>query len=241
MRTLQTSQRFIGVSAALFIGSAALTIAWSSAHDMPMCSVRSFSGQTLPSHAFEFLAMWLMMSTAMMLPSLLPSLWRYRRSVAAATAAQLDALTMCVGLGYFFAWMAAGVLAFAASDLIDAQRRDVPMLTGAIVLIAGVLQFGAWKARHLACCRAAPKCCETLHATAQSAWRHGVRLGWHCVHCCFGLTVALLAIGMMDLRAMALVTIAISAERLAPNAQRVARFIGVVLIAMGALMIAHAS
>ena len=40
-------------------------------------------------------------------------------------------------------------------------------------------------------------------ADAGTAWRHGLRLGLHCSHCCAGLTAILLVIGVMDLRAMA--------------------------------------
>jgi len=60
----------------------------------------------------------------------------------------------------------------------------------------------------------------------------------HCVHCCFGLTIILLVIGVMDLRAMAVVTAAISAERLAPAGQRVARISGAAMIVAGAILIA---
>jgi predicted metal-binding membrane protein len=35
--------------------------------------------------------------------------------------------------------------------------RAVPIAVGVVVLIAGALQFTAWKAHHLACCREAPR------------------------------------------------------------------------------------
>ena len=50
----------------------------------------------------------------------------------------------------------------------------------------------------------------------------------------------LLALGVMDLRAMAAVTAAITVERVAPAGQRVARAIGLVAVAAGALLIARA-
>jgi predicted metal-binding membrane protein len=37
-----------------------------------------------------------------------------------------------------------------------AVARAVPIAIGVVVLAAGALQFTAWKARHLACCREAP-------------------------------------------------------------------------------------
>jgi predicted metal-binding membrane protein len=45
----------------------------------------------------------------------------------------------------------------------------------------------------------------------------------------------------MDLRAMAVVTAAITVERLAPAGERVARAIGVVLVAAGLLLIVRAA
>jgi predicted metal-binding membrane protein len=50
----------------------------------------------------------------------------------------------------------------------------------------------------------------------------------------------LLVVGMMDLRAMALVTAAITAERLAPPGERVARAIGVVAVGAGMVLIVKA-
>ena len=49
----------------------------------------------------------------------------------------------------------------------------------------------------------------------------------------------LLVVGVMDLRAMAVVTAAITAERLAPAGDRVARAIGVVVIGAGLFLIAR--
>jgi predicted metal-binding membrane protein len=47
--------------------------------------------------------------------------------------------------------------------------------------------------------------------------------------------------GIMDVRVMALVTAAITAERLAPNGERVARAIGIVVVGVGLLLIARAA
>ncbi len=239
MHRLENSQLFIGVTVALFLGSAALTIAQCASmpatYGTPMCSVRT---TTLPIAAAEFLAMWVTMMTAMMLPSLMPMLWRYRRAVA--TTRHLDALTGCVGLGYFAVWSVLGIFAFAAQSFVSDMTLRWPMVAGCIVVITGALQFSDWKARHLKCCRAERPCCERLPADFSTAWRCGIRLGVHCAHCCIGLTLSLLAIGLMDVRAMALVTAAISVERLAPDGLRAARFIGGILLVIGAWMITRA-
>ena len=49
----------------------------------------------------------------------------------------------------------------------------------------------------------------------------------------------LLVIGVMDLRAMAVVTAAITIERLAPAGERVAQVIGAVVVGAGLLLIAQ--
>jgi predicted metal-binding membrane protein len=51
----------------------------------------------------------------------------------------------------------------------------------------------------------------------------------------------LLVIGVMDLRAMAIVAAAITAERLAPAGERVARGVGAVGVGAGLLLIARAA
>jgi predicted metal-binding membrane protein len=253
-----TSQRALfGTAAALFAASTALTMAWcrsmSAMHDMPMPGGWSMSmmwmrmpGQTWPGFATAFLGMWLVMMVAMMLPALVPMLWRYRRATAVTSHAQIGALTALVGAAYFLVWTLFGAVAFLVGAMLASLEMQLPLLAravpgaiGAIVLVAGVLQFSAWKAHHLACCRSMPDCCEALRADVRTAWRDGLRLGLHCVHCCFGLTTVLLVVGVMDLRAMALVTAAISVERLAPGGMRVARFVGAVLVAAGLFLIAR--
>jgi len=133
-------------------------------------------------------------------------------------------------------------IALAAVEMqMPALSRAVPIAVGVIVLIAGALQFTAWKAHHLACCRAMPGHSVTLPADTATAWRHGLRLGFHCCHCCAGLMAILLVIGVMDLGAMAVVTAAINVERLAPSAARVTHAIGVVVVGAGLVQIARAA
>ena len=153
-----------------------------------------------------------------------------------------------VGVGYFFVWTAIGMAAFpvgvalsAIEMKLPALARAVPIAVGLVVLITGALQFTAWKAHHLACCREAPGRGCTLAADARTAWRHGLRLGLHCSFCCAGLTAILLVIGVMDLRAMAVVTAAITVERLALAGEHVARAIGAVVVAAGLFLIGRAA
>jgi predicted metal-binding membrane protein len=133
-------------------------------------------------------------------------------------------------------------VALAAIEMRQpALARVVPIAVGVVLLIAGSFQFTAWKARHLTCCREAPGPGRALPADSGTAWRHGLRLGLHCSQCCAGLMAILLAIGVMDLGAMAVVAAVITAERVAPAGVAVARGIGAVVVGAGLLQIARAA
>jgi predicted metal-binding membrane protein len=258
MYTTQTSQRtFLGLAALLFAASAAATIAacraMAAMDDMPMPGGWTLSmmwmrmpGQTWPGVAAEFLGMWQLMMIAMMLPVLLPMLRRYRATLAGAAAARVDALTAVAAFAYFTVWLALGALVFAFGATLAALTLEQPVLSravpvgiGLVVLAGGVLQFSAWKQQRLACCRGACGRAD-VSVSARAAWRHGLHLGLDCVHCCAGPTAILLVLGMMDLRAMALVTAAICLERLAPGGARAARAFGVIGAGAGAMLLVRA-
>jgi predicted metal-binding membrane protein len=264
MEPAMTSQRnshraFIAVSALFFAASAALTIVWcgsmSAMPGMPMPGGWTMSmawmrmpGQTWPEAAALFIGMWVVMMVAMMLPSLAPALWRYHQAVGSTRETRKVWLTTLAGVGYLFAWtlfgMAVYSLGIALATLAMQQpvlARTVPLVAGAAVLIAGAMQFSVFKAHHLQRCRAAPACGCELPAVAGTAWRHGLSLGVHCIYCCGSYAAVLLIVGVMDLRAMALVTAAITVERLAPAGQHVARAVGAVLAGVGLFMIARAA
>jgi predicted metal-binding membrane protein len=218
-------------------GGWTMSMAW-----MPM------PGQTWLGAAASFVGMWFVMMVAMMLPSLVRTLWRYRQAVGKAGKMRPNWLTALVGIGYFFVWTVVGIVVFplgAALAEIEMRRptlaRVVPIAVGVVVLIAGALQFSAWKAHYLAGCREPSGRRRTLPANAATAWRHGLRLGLHCIYGCAGFTAILLVIGIMDVRVMDLVTAAITAERLAPNGERVARALGIVVVGVGLLLIARAA
>jgi predicted metal-binding membrane protein len=249
---------FFPVSALVFVASVLVTIVWcvsmSAMGEMPMPGGWSMSmawmrmpGQTWLGTGASFLGMWVVMMLAMMLPCLVPMLWRYRRDVETAGETRLGCLTFIVGIGYFFVWTVFGIIIFplgvALAELemqLPALSRAVPAAVALVVVIAGTFQFTRWKAHQLACCRGCSRRGFQLQADAGTAWRHGVRLGLQCFYCCAGLMTILLVIGVMDLGTMAVVTVAITAERLAPAGERIARAIGAVTVGAGLIMMVRA-
>lgn len=247
---------FLGTAALLFVGSAAVTVLWCDAMSamggMPMAGGWTLSmawmrmcEQSWAGAAASFLGMWVVMMVAMMLPPLVPMLRSYRRAVDGPRIGRLTALA---GAGYFGVWAVIGIgiyplgVALAAAEMqLPALSRAVPLAAGIIVLLAGALQFTAWKARRLAGCHPAQGCGQRAAASPGAAWRHGVGLGLRCSSCCGNLMTILVVLGVMDIHAMAVVTAAIAAERLAPAGEHVARAIGAILVGAGLFLIAQAS
>src|SRR5262249_15125189 len=157
-------------------------------------------GQTWLGATASFMAMWVVMMVAMMMPSLVPMLSCYRR---AAGGTRLG--TLLAGAGYFLVWSLVGACAYplgvglgAAAMRSAVAARSVPVAPGVVLVLAGCVQLTPWKLRQLACCRN-PADCAPMRAEARAAWRYGLRIGARCSRCCSGLMAALLVAGVMDL------------------------------------------
>lgn len=218
---------FVLASAALFAAGAATTMAWPAV--MP-----DLCGGTWAGASASFLAMWMAMMLAMMMPSLAPALWRYRQAIGG----RQPALTLAAGAGYFFVWALLGLAVHPLAVLL--ARGTSPLLCGAVVLGAGLVQVGAAKRRWLARCRACAECRVPLPAAAATAWLHGMHLGGLCARSCGNLMAVALVAGMMDPWVMAAVTAAITLERVARTGAAVAQATGVVLVGAGLLLALNA-
>lgn len=218
-------------------------------------------GQTWLGAGAAFLGMWTTMMTAMMLPPLAPALWRCVECAGGNTeggiggtanrmrAISLGPVVALMGVGYLSVWIVLGIAVFLPGVAVAAFvmkepeiARAVPIAVGIVVLGAGALQFTRWKAHHLALCRELPCSWRVAFSpemrsgndgNVATALKCGLRLGIHCSLCSTGFTAILLVVGLMDLRAMAAVTIAVALERLAPAGERVARAMGAAVLAAG--------
>jgi predicted metal-binding membrane protein len=253
----RADRAFLAVSALIFAVSASVTVVWcasmSSMDGMRMPGGWTMSmawmrmpGQSWPGAAAMFLGMWAVMMVAMMLPSLVGMLWRHRQAAHAMENTHAGLSTAWVGAGYFVVWILAGVVVYAVGVVLAALAmqdaslaRAVPIWASQVVIAAGLLQFTTWKLRSLACCRVTavrPHSGETL-----GAWASGMHLGVRCLKCCVGPMAVLLVLGVMELRAMAVVATAITIERLAKRGELVARVTGVVTIAAGFVLLIRAA
>ena len=176
--------------------------------------------------AASFLGMWSVMMAAMMLPSLVPMLRRYRQAIG-GSGARLDSLTALVCAAYLGVWTVVGIAAYPLGAAMASVGMRLPVGARCDRAPGGRdTVHRRWKAHHLACCRAATVTGVALPGSIRGAVQVGLRYGSHCASSCGALTTILLVLGVMDLRAMVAVTTAITLERLAPAGERVARAIG---------------
>lgn len=253
-RRVASNAILIGAAALFFAASAAATLrryaymatmsgtpmtgGWMlSAIWTPMC------GQTWLHAAASFACMWAVMMPAMMLPVLVPMLLRERLVWRDASEFQSGLLIILIASGYFLAWMLAGLAVFPLGAALAAIALRMPSLAhatpaaaGAVVVLASLLQFTSWKMKRLACCRAMRPCARRPHGGALTAVLRGMRLALHCGTCCGNWMAVLLALGVMDWHAMALVTVAIVTERVAPRHEWVVRIVGYAGVIVGGAM-----
>jgi predicted metal-binding membrane protein len=143
--------------------------------------------------------------------------------------------------GYFAVWLAAGAgvymlgIAFAAVTMqSELFSHVVPLLSSALSIAAGLLQFTRWKMTHLLRCRS-PFGCTVSSPQPESSFRLGCKQGTACCVCCATLMTMQLAIGIMNPLAMMVVASAIAAEKLLPWPAIVARIVGVSAVLAGAV------
>jgi predicted metal-binding membrane protein len=144
----------------------------------------------LGSFAF-FVAAWVPMMAAMMLPGAAPAVTRRVRSDRHA-----DAVPLFVG-SYLAVWAVAGLAVYAL------YRPHGSTVAGALIIAAGVYELTPLKRDCRRRCRASV--------------RSGFEFGLYCVGSSIGLMVVLLALGAMSVMWMAAVGVALAQKLLPPT------------------------
>jgi predicted metal-binding membrane protein len=194
------------------------------------------------SVAVIFLATWIVMMIAMMFPTAAPMILTYAKVQAGRSArGNTHAATWAFVGSYLLLWVLFGALAYMLAAGADALARTVPVLSdnasrlgGLAIVLAGIYQLSPLKRSCLARCRSPMDFVlgSWLDGLA-GAFRMGVEHGAYCLGCCWLLFLILFPLGMMNLGAMALITLLIFAEKSLPLGPRIGMVGAAALIAYG--------
>jgi predicted metal-binding membrane protein len=183
--------------------------------------------------------MWAVMMAAMMLPTTMPMVLAFGRLNRSRDE---TARTLAFVAGYLGLWAAFGAAGTAAQWVLQSNGllspmivSMSPMLTGALLVIAGVFQFTPLKNVCLRACRSPLG--FLLSDWRDGVWgaaRMGIRHGLYCLVCCWALMALLFVGGVMNLLWIAALTLLVATEKLAPKGDMLAKALGALMIGAGA-------
>lgn len=190
-----------------------------------------------------FAALWLLMMTAMMLPSVAPFASFYVRTFTTRRRARLAAFVF----GYLLIWTMAALPAYGLArlaDLLVDDHRGLATALAVVVFVAcGVYQLSPLKERCLALCRS-PLGLLVRYGGRNGRARDlviGARHGLFCVGCCWTLMALLVAFGLMNVVAMLALAGAVLVEKVWARGVGVARLVGVTSFALAVVVIIRPS
>jgi predicted metal-binding membrane protein len=194
-----------------------------------------------PGGGAVFLVGWTAMMTAMMVPATLPLILLYRAIARNRLGpAQSRIGMMALLAGYLALWAAAGIPVYGYSLLAEAAGSLAAVLPASLLVIGGIYQFTPLKRIcHARCSSPLFFLLHNWRQGAAGALRLGVVHGLDCLGCCAGLMASLVALGMMNLAWVLTAAVVIFAEKTIPGSHRLARPLGILMIAGGlALLVA---
>ncbi|RJG07370.1 DUF2182 domain-containing protein [Noviherbaspirillum cavernae] len=189
---------------------------------------------------------WILMTTAMMLPTTLPLFNVFDRLTA--RRADHGRLLVLLGLGYMAVWGAFGLLAHAMHNAVLSLLARVPALAwhgwligAATITLAGAFQFSRLKYRCLEKCRT-PLSFVIRHWRGHAQGWHAFALGAHhglfCVGCCWALMLLMFALGTGSLGWMLLLAAVMAIEKNVRWGPRLSAPLGVALLSWAGVMVA---
>ncbi|MCF7984057.1 MAG: DUF2182 domain-containing protein [Thiohalocapsa sp.] len=169
--------------------------------------------------------MWAIMMVAMMTPSILPmvsmfaTLNRNRRA-----RRQSYTPTFIFVVGYLVAWSGFSVLATVAQWPLHTAGLLNPMMnsrsylmSGAVLMVAGIYQWTPLKNACLTSCRSPLGFLLTeWREGTGGALMMGIRHGIYCVGCCWALMLVLFGVGVMNMLWVLLITAFVVLEKILP-------------------------
>lgn len=210
-------------------------------------SARMDMTATMGLSILPFLLIWVVMMVAMMAPTAAPMILTFQSLQSRRTGRAAFLATWLFVAGYLLLWALSGIAGYALARGAEAAETYwmIPpglaaRLGGVLLVCAGIYQMTPLKDVCLSTCR-------TPVTFIMTSWRSGLvgafRMGWlhglYCFGCCWLLFVILFPLGMMNILAMAAITLLILGEKVLPWGKRGALGAGALLILYGAVIVAH--
>jgi predicted metal-binding membrane protein len=197
---------------------------------------------------FLLFVMWAVMMVAMMVPSAAPMILavltvNHRRQAAARPLVPVG-IFLCGYLAVWTAYSAMATLAqwglHKAALLSPAMAAASPLVSGGLLLAAGIFQ---WTPLKRACLRS----CRSPLSFLMSEWRDGaagafimgLRHGSYCLGCCWILMALLFVAGVMNLVWVAVIALFVMAEKLLSRGELLGRVAGIGLGSAGVAVLAR--
>ena len=215
--------------------------------DMPGMDMPSMGGAgTSAARLLSLFAMWVAMMVGMMLPAVLPTVLLFMAMARQRQESGRAPLSVPAFVGgYLTVWIGFSALAALLQTrlsvaLLDraAGSRPLALAAGAVLLLAGVYQWTAFKASCLSHCRS-PVAHFTAHWREGSAGalRMGLQHGSLCLACCWLLMGLLFVGGVMNPLWVGGLALLVLLEKVLPRGDVVGRLVGAGLAVWGAILL----
>lgn len=205
VRSARTAVTAAALTATLGLAAVSWVVAVQAMHGMDMGVATE-----LGSFPF-FVAVWVVMMAAMMLPGAAPAVVR-----RAQATDRVRAVPVFVG-SYLAVWALVGVVVYAL------YRPHEALAAGVVVIAAGVYELTPLK--------------QHFRRHCQDNVCSGFGFGLYCVGSSIGLMLMLLALGLMSLPWMAILTVLVLAQRLLPEKAAVDLPLALTIVGLGVLIV----
>ena len=197
--------RHVALTATLGLAAVAWAVALRQMDGMDM-GVTTQLGSFVP-----FLAVWVSMMAAMMLPGAVPAVVGHTQA-----SGSVRAVPLFVG-SYLAVWTLVGIAVYVG------DRPHESVAAGALVIAAGVYELTPLKQRFRRKC--------------QASVRSGFEFVLNCVGSSIGLMVLLVAMGVMSVTWMAAIAVVIGAQKLLPASAAIDVPLALAIVGLGILIV----
>jgi predicted metal-binding membrane protein len=204
-RTEAVRLRDAALTATLGLAAASWVVAVRQMHGMDMGVATR-----LGSFAF-FVALWVSMMAAMMLPGAVPAVSRSARA-----GGRVRAVPLFVG-SYLAVWTLVGVAVYAL------YRPHGSFVAGAVAIVAGVYELTPLK--------------QNFRRRCRESVRSGFEFGLYCVGSSIGLMLLLPALGVMSVTWMTVIAVVVVGQKLLPANAAVDVPLALAIVGLGVLIV----